>query len=364
MMYEYQEKQGLLRAFMEAHQIDALLLQRVSSFAWATLGAASYVNSAAGFGEASLLITRDHNWLVTNVVEAPRLENEELLKARSWEFEVLPWHKSNQRIADLTQGLRLGADCCFPGAIDLSGEVARLRANLSGLEIERMRNLCRLCADSVKSTILQVRPGQTEHEIAALLSAETTGRGVQPVVALVGTDERVFHYRHPLPTFKKLDKYAMLVLCGRQYGLVASITRFIHFGAIPPSLKSKAEALAKVDATFITATQPGITMGEIFIKAIKAYEKAGFPDEWKLHHQGGLCGFEPREVAATPETPDVVTAGQVYAWNPSITGTKSEDTILINKEGFDVLTETSDWPTIPVSMNGKTIKRPHILEVT
>jgi len=363
-MYEHQEKQELLRAFMEAHQVDALLLQRVSSFAWATLGAASYVNSAASFGETSLLITQDHNWLITNVVEAPRLENEELLKTKDWEFEVLPWYQSNQRIAELTRGLRLGADSSFPGAIDLSNDVARLRANLSGLEIERMRNLCRLCADSMKSAILQVKPGQSEYEIAALLSSETLRRGAQPTLALVGTDERVFHYRHPLPTFKKLDKYAMLVLCGRQYGLVASLTRFIHFGTIPPSLKSKAEALARVDATFITETRLGITLGEIFKKAIKAYEEAGYPDEWKLHHQGGLCGFEPREVTATPEMPDVVAAGQVYAWNPSITGTKSEDTILVNKESFDILTETSDWPNILISMNGKTIKRPHILEVS
>jgi antitoxin VapB len=363
-MFEYQEKQNQLRAFMDTHQIDALLLQRVSSFAWATFGAASYVNSAVSFGEASLLVTQDHNWLITNVVEAPRLENEELLKTKDWEFEVLPWYQPNQRITELTKGLRLGADNNFPGAIDLSKEIARLRANLSGREIERMRNLCRLCADSMKNAILQIKPGQTEYEIAALLSSETLRRGVQPILALVGTDERVFHYRHPLPTFKKLDKYAMLVLCGRQYGLIASITRFVHFGVIPPSLKSKAEALAKVDATFIQETRPGVTMSDVFKKAVKAYEEAGYPDEWKLHHQGGLCGFETREVVATPETPDVVAAGQVYAWNPSITGTKSEDTILVNKEGFDILTETSDWPTIPVFLNGKTIKRPHILEIS
>jgi Xaa-Pro aminopeptidase len=362
-MYEYQEKQNLLRAFMQMHQIDALLLRRVSSFAWATLGASSYVNSATSFGEAALLITQDHNWLITNVVEAPRLENEELIKARNWEFEVLPWHQSSQHITELTQGLRLGADSSFPGALDLTEDISRLRATLSGLEIERMRNLCRLCADSMKSAMVQVRPGQSEYEIAALLSSETLQRGVQPILALVGTDERIFHYRHPLPTFKKLDNYAMLVLCGRQYGLVASLTRLIHFGVLPQSLKTKAEALAKVDATFISETRPGVTMGEVFKKAVNAYKEAGYPDEWKLHHQGGLCGFEPREVTATSKTPDVVVAGQVYAWNPSITGTKSEDTILVNKESFDILTETSDWPTIPISMNGKMIRRPNILEV-
>jgi len=140
--------------------------------------------------------------LITNVVEAPRLENEELLKTKNWDSRCCPGStQPAHRRTD--KGLRLGADSNFPGAIDLSGEVARLRAYLSGREIERMRNLCRLCADSMKNAILQIKPGQTEYEIAALLSSETLRRGVQPILALVGTDERIFHYRHPLPTFKK-----------------------------------------------------------------------------------------------------------------------------------------------------------------
>lgn len=53
-----------------------------------------------------------------------------------------------------------------------------------------------------------------------------------------------------------------------------------------------------------------------------AYAEAGFPDEWHLHHQGGPAGYEPREYVATPRSTDVVLVGQVYAWNPSITGTK------------------------------------------
>jgi len=54
----------------------------------------------------------------------------------------------------------------------------------------------------------------------------------------------------------------------------------------------------------------------------------GFADEWKLHHQGGPAGYEPREFVATPITDNVISAGQVFAWNPSITGgVKSEDTV-------------------------------------
>ncbi len=95
----------------------------------------------------------------------------------------------------------------------------------------------------------------------------------------------------------------------------------------------------------------------------KAYARAGYPGEWQLHHQGGPAGYEPREFVATPDVSVRVAAGQAYAWNPSITGTKVEDTVLITDQGFEVMTEIPGWPMLEVVVDGKTIRRPRILEV-
>jgi antitoxin VapB len=208
-----------------------------------------------------------------------------------------------------------------------------------------------------------VKPGQTEHQIAGMLAQDVESRGAQAVVILVATDDRIFNYRHPLPTAKTLERYAMLVLCGRKHGLICSITRLVHFGRLPDDLRRKAEAVARVDATVINATRPGATLGEIFQRGMTAYAEAGFPNEWHLHHQGGLAGYEPREVFAAPDSTDRVAVGQAYAWNPSITGTKSEDTILVGESDNAVLTAIPGWPTVPVSVEGRTIERPAILEV-
>jgi hypothetical protein len=59
-----------------------------------------------------------------------------------------------------------------------------------------------------------------------------------------------------------------------------------------------------------------------------------------------------------------VKPGQAFAWNPSITGTKSEDTILIDEKGCEVITAMADWPQIPVQVEGRLIERPTILEVS
>jgi antitoxin VapB len=182
---------------------------------------------------------------------------------------------------------------------------------------------------------------------------------VQAIVNLIATDERIYSYRHPLPTAKKLDRYAMLILCGRKNGLICSLTRLVHFGPLSDELKRKVAACAKVDAAFIQTTRPGRTLGEIFDKAVSAYAAEGFTDEWQKHHQGGTSGYEPREYLAVPGSQDRVTNGQAYAWNPSITGYKSEDTILVGETQNEVLTEMPDWPATVIDG----IARPSILIV-
>lgn len=361
-MNELETKQSHIHALLDKHQLDALLLNRVSSFTWATCGVGdSHINTASSNGVASLLITRDARYLVTNTIEAPRFEREQPLGAQGWEFAVMPWYEANA-IEALTRGKKVGADEAFAGAMDLSVEVSQLRANLLPEEGERFRALGKLCASAMDTAIRAVKPGMSEFEIAALLASETQARGVEPIVNLIATDERIFHFRHPIPVAKNLEKYAMLVLCGRKWGLVCSLTRLVYFGKLPDELRAKENACATIDAAMIAATRPNATLGEIFQHTTEAYKNAGFANEWQLHHQGGLAGYEPREVVATPHTSTIVAPGQAFAWNPSITGVKSEDTILVGENANEILTAIPNWETVTVKVDGQLIARPRILE--
>ena len=362
-MTEFRRKQEHIFELLKKQKLHALLLQRNSSFAWATCGAASYVNTASTFGPVSLLITPKEKYLITDNIEAARLTQEEKLTYQGWDFRVVPWHEKNQVITQLTTKMKLGADRPLPGAKDLSLEVARLRTQLTPEENVRFRVLSRFCAEAMNIAARSIQPGWTEHQIASKLAGEALSRGVTPIVNLIATDERIFAYRHPLPTYKPLERYAMLVLCGRRWGLVCSITRLVHFGRMPDELRKKSEAVAYVDAVMIVATRPGVSLGKIIDKCKAAYAKCGYPDEWQLHHQGGAAAYEPREYLATPTSTEVVTAGQVYAWNPSITGTKSEDTIQVGEHENEVLTSISDWPALDIKIGGKIIARPAVLEI-
>ena len=362
-MSELETKLSKLYDLLDQHNLDALFLHRVSSFAWATCGAASYINTAVATGEASLLITKNARYLITNNIEAPHYEKEEKLKEQGWEFVVGGWYEPSEALGKLTKGLRMGADVPLEGAKDLSGEVAVLRMNLLPEEVARFREVSKLSAQAMNAAVRAAKPGMSEYEIAAVLAAEAYRRQLLPIVNLIATDERIFGFRHPLPTAKKMEKYAMLVLCGRKYGLVSSVTRLIHYGPLSDELKRKQEAVTQVDAQVIAATRPGKTLAQVFGEIQQAYESTGHAGEWKLHHQGGPAGYEPREFVANPQVTAKVDVGQAYAWNPSITGVKTEDTVLITESGFEVMTEIPNWPVREVEVGGKKIRRPLILEV-
>jgi antitoxin VapB len=360
---ELNSKISKVGQLLSEYDLDALLVQRVTNFAWLTCGGASYINTTDESGVASLLIAPSGRYLITNNIEAPRFQQEEKLEQQGWKFEVSQWYQPTDVLNDLTRDLRLATDGLHPHGKDLNNDLIRLRADLLPAEQDRFRKLGRGCAQAMNAAIETIQPGMTEYEIAAILAQETHRREILPIVNLIATDQRIYSYRHPLPTAKKLVRYAMLVLCGRKHGLVASITRLVHFGPLPDELFRKADAVAAIDAAFIAATRPGQSLASIFLRAQAKYVEVGFPDEWQLHHQGGPAGYAAREAIATSHEDWVVRAGQAFAWNPSITGTKSEDTILVKDNGFENMTEIFGWPEIKVELDDQVISRPAILVV-
>ena len=91
-------------------------------------------------------------------------------------------------------------------------------------------------------------------------------------------------------------------------------------------------------------------------------KEKGYPEEWKLHHQGGSIGYTGRDYRTNFKTPDIVQENQAFTWNPSITGTKSEDTILATSKGPEMITRPILYPTFRMEVENTTFIRPAILE--
>lgn len=360
---ELAEKEHRVRGFLEAAGLDAVAFSTQSNFAWATCGGDNHVVTASDLGVATALFTRKGDkFVLCENIEAARIATEETADL-GFEHKSLNWFEGG--LAELVSelgGASVGSDTGLNGTRNVDAQFAEYRFSLTPEEVERYRWVGRNTAECMAQTCRQIRPGMTEHEIAAALDSKLIERGMIPNVTLIATDERIERYRHPIPTEKKLERYAMLVICARRWGLIVSMTRLVHFGKIPAELRRKHDAVARVDATFLAHTRTGAVVGDVFRKALQAYAETGYADEWKLHHQGGPTGYRGREYRAISDTADTVRENQAFAWNPSITGTKSEDTIIASSDGFEVLSEISDWPMVEVEVAGTTIRRPDILE--
>ena len=110
----------------------------------------------------------------------------------------------------------------------------------------------------------------------------------------------------------------------------------------------------------ISHTRPGIKYAELFEVMCNAYQSSGYGGEWHHHHQGGLSGYNTREVLLYPSNNLEVGIHQVFAWNPSIAGVKSEDTILVREGKTEILTYTGDYTYHSFECNGQSILRPAI----
>jgi Xaa-Pro aminopeptidase len=299
-----------------------------------------------------VVVTPDKRLIYTDNIEAARMRGEEHFEELGFEYVEFPWHqpKTPDHLGLLTDD--------DPG---IALALQQLREVLLASEQERYRALGRDAALALEDAVRAIEPGDTEFRIASRLDANCRTAGGLAIVNLVGTDERISRYRHPLVTMKTVEKLAMVVVCMRREGLVVAATRFVHFGETPPELKEKARKVAAIDAAVIAATQPGRTLGEAFVDLVAAYDAHGETDQWRNHHQGGSIGYNSREKIAVPDDPTPIRVGQAFAWNPSIVGCKSEDTILLNAGGFEIITASGDWPQIEVEVAGQTIARPDIL---
>jgi len=361
---ELQEKERRARDLIERRGLAGLALSTQANFAWITCGADNHVSTASETGNATALITRDAKYVICDNIEAPRILEEEL-DGRGFELVSFDWHEASlaERIGDLACGGGVGADSAIPGTIAVGAELAPYRASLTPEEVERYRWVGRNTAECMNLAARSIRPGMTEHEIAAVLDSLVISRGMMPNLTLVAADERIGWYRHPIPTDRKLQRCAMLVIAARRWGLIVSMTRLVHFGPLPEELRRKTRAVCGVDACFIAGTLPGADVARIFERGIAEYAAQGYPDEWRLHHQGGPTGYVGREYRATSKVRDTVRRNQAFAWNPSITGAKSEDTIIAGDAGPEIISAIDGWPAVEVEIDSRVLSRPDVLVV-
>ncbi|WP_338825677.1 hypothetical protein MHOCP_18870 [Moorella humiferrea] len=361
---EVARKEERIRELFTRIGLDGVCLSRAINFAWFTAGGNNRVVTGSETGAAAVVILGDRKYIVAPKNEIERFMEEQVpeLGFEPWTYD---WYESREKaIAQLVGSYKIGTDIPMGDWPVLGADLNRLRYSLTEEEIARAREIGAICSRELAATCVNISPGMAEWEIQAELSYRLIKHGVRPAVLLVGTDERAFKHRHPVPTDKKLDRYAVIGLVGEKGGLHLALTRSVHFGRVPDHLRRLYEVALKVEAAFLQASKVGVDSQLIFEQGRAAYAAAGFRDEWQRHHQGGAIGYAPREYRAGEGVGETIQPNQMLAWNPTVQGTKCEDTVLVKTEdSLEFLTSVPGWwPVERVEIRQQKVNRPLILE--
>ncbi len=333
----------IIKDWLRENKLDGVLISRRDNYAWVTGGRRNQVVQNQEMGTATLLVTQEESVLFADAIDAHRIYDEET--GIPVTLKVNPWFEQMELfIKSCIDGKKIVSDSGVVGTENVQDRLIDLRLTLTPQEEENYRILGKECANIVERICMEVRPGWTENRAARLLQSKCAQAGISPDCVLAGSDERIEKYRHPMPTDKEITHSFMLVLGGERHGLNISLTRMVYFGDIPGELQKKHANTQKIFSGMQEMTADGTSYRDFFRNLQTLYARAGYPDEWNKHHQGGPTGYACREKIITPFTAGTISKNQAFAWNPTITGTKCEETTLLTERGIDILTRTDHWP--------------------
>ncbi len=334
-----------------------LVLTRPGSVAWATGGASPPVDRGADADLVWVVVTATGAALITTEVEADRIAEEYQPALHGFaELVAVPWYQPDEfvRAAEELAGApasRLAGDGHPAFGQDASPDLISLRLALSGPEQDELRALGGDAAVALEDALTGWTPGERDLDVQARVAASLEGRGADAPVLIVGGDERVQRYRHPVAVGAPARHLVMAVVVARRGGLHAAATRFACAGAMPAELRALRARVCRIERDTLAASQPASSYGHVLRALEDGYAREGAEGGWAGHYQGGPIGYAQREFEIAPCQRDSrwyrtrIEAGHAVAWNPSLPGgAKAEDTYLVQPDGVERVTTGPGWP--------------------
>ena len=352
-----------LQKMMDDRGLMGVYIKRQDNFAWLTCGGVNYIGLGET-GNCGLLVLRNgERYAVTNNIEAPRMDDEEHLTELGFPILFSVWHDSGFEKKTVTELCpeNLGCDHASALGVNVASAIAPLRYSLTAQEIERYRYAGHLISRAVEQTAASIRPGDREKTIAGRLYALCMQDGLDVTSIMCASDERIYGYRHPIPTEKVVRERVQLGGNIRYRGITICLTRFVTFAPLSDALKAQYKANREIDCTMMANTVPGSSYQRPFLAGKAAYEAHGYGEEFNKHHQGGPIGYVPRDCRVGFENDVTIRENQAFCWNPSITGTKSEDTMIATSQGPQLVTHPVLFPTVKVEAEGLVFERAGVL---
>ena len=362
---EFDLKLKRIEDFLDSSKYDAIVIGTQSNFSWLSCGGTSKIVLTSDIAAVYCVLTKDKRYVIGYSMDVPRNIEEEL-EGMGFEPVILRWYENSLegKVAELVKGKKVLSDIPLDCAAANFKAFYDLHYPLTEWEITRYRAINQEAEKILRHVVDQTRPGMLETQVEAMITSEFFNAGYFPVVNLLGSDERIYKYRHLIAKEKKIDKYLLLILVMRKYGLNSVFTRSVYFGdSLPEEIAQKFNAASTIAANCIAHSVPGTRFSDILEMQKSLYSELGYPDEWKNHFQGGVNGYVINDSTLCFDTDAVMVADQTYNWFVTITGVNTEDTYLSREKGGEILTTSGAWPLKAYqTKNGKEVRLPEILK--
>jgi Xaa-Pro dipeptidase len=346
-----------LAGWMEREGLPGLVLTRPGPVSWLTGGLPPPVDRSAATDLVWAVVCGPSATLITTEVEADRIAEEYRPGQHGFaELVAVPWYDPDafaRAAADVTgvPAAALASDGHPAFGPDSSDELTALRLALSGAEQDDLRALGAHAAAALEDALTGWSPGERDLDIQARVAAALEARGADAPVLIVGGDDRVRRYRHPMAAGAPVRHLAMAVVVARRGGLHAAATRFASTGPLSPAQRTLWDRVRRIEADTLAASRPGQAYGDVLGALDRGYAREDAAGGWAGHYQGGPIGYGQREFEIAPgqsgtRWPDIrIEPGHAVAWNPSLPGgAKAEDTYLVHADGLERVTTGPGWP--------------------
>jgi Xaa-Pro dipeptidase len=338
---EVERKLAAVRALLAARGLRAVALRGTDTVAWVTGGLTNRIESGNPASAAWVVVTPAAAHVVTTNVELPRLAAEGGLDA--FELHGVDWFEPD--------GFERAVERLGPAEATNDDDLIELRLALDPAEQDRLAALAADATAALEAAVRGWAPGELDTTVQARVAAGLERVGAFGTCLIVGGDDRVERFRHPLAAGRPVHRLVMAVIVAERHGLHVATTRFASAGPLTGSVREARRVAAGVERAVLEASRPAATYGDALLALADAYADAGHAGAWRDHYQGGPIGYRQREFEIVPSQTDShwfttsISPGTALAWNPSVAGGgKCEDTYLVEEDGLRRVTESGDWP--------------------
>jgi len=347
---DIQHKHAAVKQLLQARQLDAILLQRPSNFAWFTSGG-DCSRGGSSDASAALFITADARVVVTNNAESAQLFDREL-QGLGFQLKERPWHEPRATLMDdLCRGRNVASDARF------NGTPTSVRRS--------SRCACRSRRSSAASSAIWDRRWPTRsRRLAAIVSRAKANAKSREKSLTVSSDTRSIRSgsrsaptagRPPIPIGHSARspcsaRSPSRPLAGGRAVPGRLADDFVRHS--PDELQNDHHKTNLIQASGMFFTQANFAMFEIWSRVARIYEKFKCDDSWERTEQAEVIGYELAEYPVVPRSEFQIAPRMPVYWHPAVGAAMSGDTILVGDGQFEVLTPRKAGPRSKWSSKG------------